>query len=165
MNLKRNLRNREMDYRKMAQLKRFASASQDFGDDNRYNSSGRVGTPLYSPGRVAAIYSSRSPPSSPTEMLSPTRGFLDEEELQSRIRTSEEQELEVRAALAELEGELSYSQDETSCHYESLLMGVEDLSASALEEVFLLQKLVGCLHKTNMINGNINAITSQEKFL
>ena len=143
-----------MDRRKIAQIQRIASASHDASDNGMYLSVGRVDSPLYSPGRAGtAIWSSRSPPSSPSQMLSPTRGPLDEEELQSRIRAGEEQELDVRATLAEVEAELSICHADTSCCYETLLMGVEDLSAAALEEIFLMQRLVGCFHKTNIING------------
>lgn len=143
-----------MDQKKIAQIQRIASATQDAGDDDRYLSVGRVDSPFYSPGRAgAAMWSSGSPPSSPSQMFSPTRGLLDEGDLQSRIRAGEEHERDVRATLAEVEAELSVCQEDASCCYETLLMGVEDLSAAALEEVFLLQRMVGCFHKTNIING------------
>eukprot|EP01036_Dinobryon_divergens_P023436 gene23436-31782_t len=162
--LKRILRNRDMDRRKIAQIQRIASASHDASDNGMYLSVGRVDSPLYSPGRAGtAIWSSRSPPSSPSQMLSPTRGPLDEEELQSRIRAGEEQELDVRATLAEVEAELSICHADTSCCYETLLMGVEDLSAAALEEIFLMQRLVGCFHKTNIINDFWKAAFAEKR--
>ena len=54
---------------------------------------------------------------------------------------------QVRARILELQAHLS-------CFDEAVQMSLEDFAMASVEEGYLLQKLIGCLHKTNTINGS-----------